>query len=66
MHSGSGFGPPGSNLKCNSKVKNPKLEANFLGNNASNIEKSRTKLEPKPEPEPKPKIFPKVLTVIQK
>jgi hypothetical protein len=39
--SGTEFGP-GSNIKCNTKSKNPKLEANFLGNNASSsTEKAR-------------------------
>jgi hypothetical protein len=37
----TGFGP-GTNTKCNTKVENKKLEANFLGDNAvSNIEKAR-------------------------
>jgi hypothetical protein len=43
MHSvyGTGF-EPGSNIKCNTKVKNLKLEANSLDNNdASNTEKAR-------------------------
>jgi hypothetical protein len=50
MHYGSGSGSgskpgfgSGSHLKCNKKVKNPKREANFLGNNtASDIEKGKT------------------------
>jgi hypothetical protein len=38
---GTRFGP-GSNIKCNTKVKIQKLEANFLGNNvAFSIEKAR-------------------------
>jgi hypothetical protein len=38
MHSGYGSGTGfglGSNIKCNTKVKNLKLEANFLGKNAA-------------------------------
>jgi hypothetical protein len=43
MHSGPGTGfRPESNLKCNTKVKNEKLEDSFLGKNTtSNIEKAR-------------------------
>jgi hypothetical protein len=43
MHSGSGIEiGPGSNIKCNTKVKNQKLETYFLGNNAaSSIEKAK-------------------------
>jgi hypothetical protein len=45
--SGTRLGP-GSKIKCNTKVKNPKLEANFQG-----------KMLPEPEPvlEPEPKLF---------
>jgi hypothetical protein len=45
MHSGSRYGSgygPGSNMKCNRKVKSQKLEANFLGKNAAySSEKAR-------------------------
>jgi hypothetical protein len=32
--SGTGFGL-GSNIKCNTNIKNKKIEADFLGNNAA-------------------------------